>query len=173
MFSLLIVFHVIIAVVMIIIIMMQSGKGADMGAAFGGTGQANTARSALGAIGKVTTVVAILFMISSLSLAYMSSEKAGSSIAKDGYEVTEENNVDTSKSTKSENKASVDEKTKKPVQTEQTEVVKENEQTSNSEDLTEPVGAEQTEPVEENQQLNFLLHQVNKYHENYFCFKTR
>jgi preprotein translocase subunit SecG len=79
---LLIVIHVIVCIALIMIVLLQTGKGADMGAAFGG-GASQTLFGSTGAstfLSKATTAAAIIFMITSLTLAYMSSNKTGSSI---------------------------------------------------------------------------------------------
>ena len=83
MFTLLLIFHVFICLLLIFFVLMQSGKGAELGAAFGGVGQAQTTRSPMTGIGKATTVLAVLFMASSLTLAYMSSERANESVLKE------------------------------------------------------------------------------------------
>ncbi len=78
---LLVVVHVIVCVALIMIVLLQTGKGADMGAAFGGGG-GQTLFGSTGAstfLSKLTTVAAILFMITSLGLAYVSSQKTGGS----------------------------------------------------------------------------------------------
>ena len=62
---------------------MQSVRGDELGAAFGGVGQAQSTRSEMSGIGKATTVVAVLFMLTSLVLAYLSSEKARESVVRD------------------------------------------------------------------------------------------
>jgi preprotein translocase subunit SecG len=67
------------------IVLLQTGKGADMGAAFGG-GSSQTLFGSTGAstfLSKATTVAAIIFMVTSLWLAYNSSHKRDSSIMKD------------------------------------------------------------------------------------------
>lgn len=72
MITLLIILHVLICVGLIIAILLQSGKGSDLGAAFGGSSQ--TLFGSTGAVpflNKVTTGVAIAFMITSLSLAFI------------------------------------------------------------------------------------------------------
>ncbi len=79
---LLIVIHVIVCVALIMIVLLQTGKGADMGAAFGG-GSSQSLFGSTGAstfLSKATTVAAIVFMITSLALAYMSSNRTGKSI---------------------------------------------------------------------------------------------
>ncbi len=77
--------HVFVCVALIMIVLFQSGKGADMGAAFGG-GSSQTLFGSTGAstfLSKATTVAAIIFMVTSLWLAYNSSHKRDSSIMKD------------------------------------------------------------------------------------------
>lgn len=76
--------HVIVCIALILIVLLQTGKGADMGAAFGGGGS-NTLFGASGAgtfLSKATTVAAVVFMLTSLSLAYVSSNRTGTSIMK-------------------------------------------------------------------------------------------
>jgi preprotein translocase subunit SecG len=71
MWGILIVLHVLVSVLMIMIILLQTGKGAEIGAAFGG-GYSQTLFGSSGPIGflnKLTTVVAIFFMLTSLLLA--------------------------------------------------------------------------------------------------------
>ena len=72
MITLLIILHVFICSGLILSILLQSGKGSDLGAAFGGSSQ--TIFGSAGAIpflNKVTTAVAIAFMITSLTLAFI------------------------------------------------------------------------------------------------------
>jgi preprotein translocase subunit SecG len=79
---LLIVIHVIVCVVLIMVVLLQTGKGADMGAAFGG-GSSQSLFGSTGAstfLSKATTVSAIIFMITSLSLAYVSTNRTSKSI---------------------------------------------------------------------------------------------
>jgi preprotein translocase subunit SecG len=71
MWGILIVVHIVVSVLMIMIILLQTGKGAEIGAAFGG-GYSQTLFGSSGPIGflnKLTTVVAIFFMLTSLLLA--------------------------------------------------------------------------------------------------------
>ncbi len=68
-----VVLHVAVCIALIMIVLLQTGKGADMGAAFGGGGS-NTLFGATGAstfLGKMTTVVAVVFMLTSLTLAIL------------------------------------------------------------------------------------------------------
>ena len=74
--------HVIACILLVLIVLLQTGKGADMGATFGGaSGQAlfgGTGPASL--LSKITTGVAIIFMLTSLTLAYMSSHKSQVSV---------------------------------------------------------------------------------------------
>ena len=83
MFSLVLVLHVFACLLIIFFVLMQSGRGAELGAAFGGVGQSQSTRSEMSGIGKATTVVAVLFMLTSLVLALLSSEKARESVVRD------------------------------------------------------------------------------------------
>ncbi len=70
--TLLLFFHIIICFVMIAVVLLHRGKGADLGAAFGG-GSSQTLFGPRGAatfLNKVAIGVAVLFMVSSLFLAY-------------------------------------------------------------------------------------------------------
>lgn len=70
--------HVFLAAGMIGLILIQHGKGADAGAAFGGGG--GGAASVFGSggsssfLGRATAVLALLFFTTSLSLAYLSAQ---------------------------------------------------------------------------------------------------
>ena len=78
-------FHIIVSLVLIFVVLLQSGKGASMGATFGGS----SSNALFGATGsnnfmtKLTTFVAVLFIITCLTLAYMSSHMATSSLMND------------------------------------------------------------------------------------------
>ena len=77
---LLIIIHVMVCIALIMIVLLQTGKGADMGAAFGG-GSSQTLFGSTGAstfLSKATTGAAIIFMVTSLGLAWMSSHRTGS-----------------------------------------------------------------------------------------------
>ena len=83
MFELILVFHVIACILIIFFVLLQSGRGAELGAAFGSVGQANSVRGSMTGVGKITTGVAIVFMLTSLSLAYLSSDTARDSVVRD------------------------------------------------------------------------------------------
>jgi preprotein translocase subunit SecG len=68
------VLHVMVSLVLIVVVLLQHGKGADIGAVFGG-GASSTVFGSRGAgnfLTKLTTGSALLFMVTSLSLAYLS-----------------------------------------------------------------------------------------------------
>ena len=78
----LIIIHVVVSIALIMIVLLQTGKGADMGAAFGG-GSSQTLFGSTGAstfLSKLTTIAAVIFMLTSLALAYYSSNRANTSI---------------------------------------------------------------------------------------------
>jgi len=71
--SLLLSFHVIIAVLIIALVLLQKGKGADMGSAFG-AGASGTIFGAKGSanfLSRTTAILATIFFITSLALAYL------------------------------------------------------------------------------------------------------
>lgn len=81
--TLLTVVHVIVGLALILIVLLQRGKGASMGAAFGGSSQTLFgSRGPQSFLGKLTTIVAIVFMVTSLSLAILSSKKPTTSLIK-------------------------------------------------------------------------------------------
>lgn len=81
MVPLLIVLHVIVCVIMILIVLLQGGKGAEMGATFGGASQTVFGSSGpTDFLSKLTTWSAAIFMLTSLSLAYLSSGKTTPSV---------------------------------------------------------------------------------------------
>ena len=73
MYTVVLVIHLIVCLFLIFIILVQSSKGAEMGAAFGGSSQTLFgSRGAATFLNKLTTSIAITFMISSLLLAVLS-----------------------------------------------------------------------------------------------------
>ena len=65
--------HVIVCIFLIAVVLLQRGKGAEIGAVFGGGGSSTVfgSRGAGNFLSKLTTAAAIVFMITSLSLAYL------------------------------------------------------------------------------------------------------
>jgi preprotein translocase subunit SecG len=69
--------HVLVSAILIGMVLLQKGKGADIGAAFGGA--SNTVfgpRGAQSFLSKLTTGAAVLFMVTSLVLAITSAKKS-------------------------------------------------------------------------------------------------
>ena len=81
-FGILIFFQVVVALALVFIVLLQGGRGAELGAAFGSVGQANSVRGSMSGISKVTAVLGAIFMVISLTLAYLSSEKAADSVVR-------------------------------------------------------------------------------------------
>jgi len=72
--------HVLLAIVLIVLILLQHGKGADMGAAFG-SGSAGSLFGASGSatfLSRATSFFAALFFATSMSLTYLSVNQTGS-----------------------------------------------------------------------------------------------
>jgi len=80
MYTLLIVIHVIVCLLMIGAILLQSGKGAEIGAAFGGSSQTVFgSRGPANFLSKFTVITAFVFMFTSLSLAILAKDRNFSS----------------------------------------------------------------------------------------------
>jgi preprotein translocase subunit SecG len=76
-FSLLLTVHILVALVIIGLVLMQHGKGADMGAAFGSGASGSLFGSSGSAnfLSRTTGVLAAVFFATSLTLAYIASNK--------------------------------------------------------------------------------------------------
>ena len=79
MYILLWIVHVIVCLFLIIVVLLQSGKAADLAGAFGGMGSQTAfgPRGSATLLSKATTLSAILFMLTSLSLSIVASRNAG------------------------------------------------------------------------------------------------
>ncbi len=76
MHTLIIILHIIICIALILVVLLQAGKGANMGAVFGGSSQTIFGSSGPGTfLGKMTTAIAVIFMLTSLGLSYLSVQK--------------------------------------------------------------------------------------------------
>lgn len=88
--TLLTVAHIAVCLFLIIIVLLQHGKGADAGAAFGGGGSSQSLFGSDGPVpllNKITTFAAIIFMVTSVSLAYISSTSSTGSVMKSAVTV--------------------------------------------------------------------------------------
>jgi preprotein translocase subunit SecG len=71
--------HVVVCLFLIIVVLLQSGKAADLAGAFGGMGSQTAfgPRGSATLLSKATTISAVLFMITSLSLSILATRNAG------------------------------------------------------------------------------------------------
>jgi preprotein translocase subunit SecG len=80
------VLHVIMCFAIIgMVLFLQSGKGADIGSAFGGAGS-QAVFGSMGTptvVGKITAVIALLFTITSFTLALLGGERSASSVVRE------------------------------------------------------------------------------------------
>jgi len=84
MITLIIVLHTLVCLFLICIVLLQHGKGADIGASFGGSSQSLFgAEGPMPLLNKITTLAAIVFMGTSVTLAYLSAHKSSGSVMSD------------------------------------------------------------------------------------------
>jgi len=81
MFILLTIIHVVVCIFLIIVVLLQSGKAADLAGAFGGMGSQTAfgPRGSATLLSKATTISAVVFMITSLSLSILATRTGGTS----------------------------------------------------------------------------------------------
>jgi preprotein translocase subunit SecG len=80
MYIALVILHILVAFIMVGVILLQSGKGAEIGAAFGGSSQTVFGSRGAGTfLSKMTAIAATIFMLTSLSLAILSKRQNFSS----------------------------------------------------------------------------------------------
>jgi preprotein translocase subunit SecG len=74
--ALIVVVHIVVCLILILAVLLQSGKAADLAGAFGGTGSQTEfgTRSQATLLSKVTTISAIVFMLTSLGLWILSAK---------------------------------------------------------------------------------------------------
>ena len=79
--TLLVIVHVLVCLFLVGIVLLQHGKGADIGASFGGSSQSLFGTEGpLPLLNKITTAVAVIFMVTSVSLAYISAHNSTGSV---------------------------------------------------------------------------------------------
>ncbi len=86
MYTVIVIVHVVVSIALILIILLQTGKGTDIGAVFGG-GSSQTLFGSSGPtsfLGKMTAGAAIVFMLTSLFLAYSVGGRSSPTIMKGG-----------------------------------------------------------------------------------------
>jgi len=73
--------HVVVSIGLILVVLLQTGKGAEVGAVFGGSSSTIFGSSGAGNfLTKLTTGMAIVFMITSLTLGYFAGRKPSATI---------------------------------------------------------------------------------------------
>jgi preprotein translocase subunit SecG len=79
MYILFLLIHILVCVFLIIVVLLQSGKAADLAGAFGGMGSQTAfgPRGSATLLSKATTISAVLFMLTSLSLSILATRSAG------------------------------------------------------------------------------------------------
>lgn len=82
MYQVIIVIHILLGLSIIGLILMQQGKGADAGATFGGgaSGSVFGAQGAASFLSRTTAILATMFFITSLGLAWINSNKTGAAV---------------------------------------------------------------------------------------------
>ncbi len=77
--------HVLVCGILILVVLLQSGRAADLAGAFGGAGSQTAfgPRGAATFLSKATTFLAVVFMVTSLTLAIFASMPAGGSLAEE------------------------------------------------------------------------------------------
>jgi preprotein translocase subunit SecG len=79
MYILALIVHVVVCIFLIIVVLLQSGKAADLAGAFGGMGSQTAfgPRGSATLLSKATTISAVVFMITSLTLSILATRSAG------------------------------------------------------------------------------------------------
>jgi preprotein translocase subunit SecG len=91
MYTLVVILHILACLILIMVVLLQAGKGANMGAAFGGSSQTVFGSSGAGTfLGKMTAAVAIIFMLTSLTLTYTASHRGSALFDKSKTPVTKQ-----------------------------------------------------------------------------------
>ncbi len=80
MYTVVVTIHIIVCVILVLTVLLQQGKGAEVGAVFGSSEAMFGSAGPASALNKVTTVVAIVFMITSLALTYLAAHRTGDSV---------------------------------------------------------------------------------------------
>ncbi len=83
MYTVVVTIHVIVCIILVLTVLLQQGKGAEVGAVFGSSEAMFGSAGPASALNKLTTVVAIIFMITSLALTYLAAHKKGDSVMED------------------------------------------------------------------------------------------
>jgi preprotein translocase subunit SecG len=97
--TLLTIVHIFVSIVLILVVLLQAGRGGGMGAAFGGASQQIFGgRGAGNFLARVTTVCAVIFFLSSLTLSMMTSRDKSALEGKLGTKTADTSKKDEAKS---------------------------------------------------------------------------
>ena len=81
MFTVITIIHILACIFLVLVVLLQTGKGADMGAVFGGSSSTVFGSSGAGnLLTKLTTATAIVFMLTSLGLTYFSARRNSATV---------------------------------------------------------------------------------------------
>lgn len=81
MITLVTIVHILVSLGLILVVLLQTGKGAEMGAVFGGSSSTIFGSSGAGNfLTRLTTAMAVVFMLTSLTLGYFSSKRPSASV---------------------------------------------------------------------------------------------
>lgn len=93
--------HIISSILLILLVLAQSGKGAEAGAMFGGATQAAFGAEGGNILTKITTTLAVIFMLTSISLTVIQNKANSSSVMNEttsnATEVVEQKSKNTTK----------------------------------------------------------------------------
>ncbi|MGD2294806.1 MAG: preprotein translocase subunit SecG [Candidatus Aminicenantes bacterium] len=107
------VIHILVCVILIVAVLLQSGKAGDLAGAFGGVGSQSVfgPRGAATLLSKVTTISAVLFMLTSMGLWILSAKGTRSAVRREKAPAAETETTTTTPAKKTEG-----EKTKPPAE---------------------------------------------------------
>ncbi|MGD9763388.1 MAG: preprotein translocase subunit SecG [Candidatus Binatia bacterium] len=81
MYAAIVTIHILSCIFLILVVLLQTGKGADMGAVFGGSSSTVFGSSGAGNfLTKLTTATAVVFMLTSLGLTYYSTHRRSATV---------------------------------------------------------------------------------------------
>jgi preprotein translocase subunit SecG len=81
MYTLITIIHVLSCIFLVLVVLLQTGKGAEMGAVFGGSSSTVFGSSGAGNfLTRLTTATAIVFMLTSLGLTYFSARRNSATV---------------------------------------------------------------------------------------------
>ncbi len=82
--------HILVCIILVLVVLLQSGKGADLAGAFGGgaTQTAFGSRGPASFLSKMTSIAAVIFMLTSIGLSMISTKTASRSVLEGVLEET-------------------------------------------------------------------------------------